>query len=333
MTLGNPMPFSNRRTFIAALGGAAAWPVVARAQQVAKQPTIGFLGTNTPLAQERWTAAFAQRLHELGWIEGQTVTIEYRWGEGRTDRFAELATELVRLKVDVIVTTGAAVTAAKQATSVIPIVFAVATDPVGSGMVASLPRPGGNATGLSLQQSDVAGKRLELLVEVIPNLRRLAIIGNFGIPGSIAEAHEAQARAHALGLDADTFQIQQPSDVAPAFEALKVRAEALYVCNDPLTVSNRIQINTLALAARLPTLYGSRVQIEAGGLISYGANFSDLFRRSADYVDKILRGAKPGDIPVEQPTKFELVINLTTAKALGLTVPESLLARADEVIE
>ena len=329
-----------RREFIALVSGvaAAAWPLPARVQQVAKRPTIGFLGTNTPLAQERWTAAFVQRLHELGWIEGQTVTIEYRWGEGRADRFAELATELVRLKVDIILTLGAAVTAAMQATSVIPIVFAVATDPVGSGMVASLARPGGNATGLSLQQSDVAGKRLELLLEVIPNLRRLAIIANFGVPGAIApgaiaEAHEAQARAHALGLDADTFQIHRPSDIAPAFDALKVRAEALYVTNDPLTVSNRIQINTLALAARLPTLYGSRVQIEAGGLISYGANFSDLFRRSADYVDKILRGAKPADIPVEQPTKFELVINLKTAKTLGLTVPSTLLARADETIE
>ena len=322
-----------RREFITALGGAAAWPLVARAQQVAKRPTIGFLGTNTPLAQERWTAAFVQRLHELGWIEGQTVAIEYRWAEGRTERFAELATELIRLKVDIIVTTGAAVTAAKQVTSVVPIVFAVATDPVGSGMVASLARPGGNVTGLSLQQSDVVGKRLQLLLAVIPNLGRLAIIANFGIPSSVAEAHEVQARAHALSLDVDTFEIRQLSDIAPAFDALKVRAEALYVCNEPLTVTNRIQINTLALAARLPTVYGSRVQIEAGGLISYAASFSDLFRRAADYVDKILRGANPGDIPVEQPTKFELVINLTTAKALGVTIPEKVLALADEVIE
>ena len=322
-----------RRAFITLVGGAAAWPFAARAQQVAKRPTIGFLGTNTPLAQERWTAAFVQRLHELGWIEGQTVAIEYRWAEGRTERFAELATELIRLKVDIIVTTGAAVTAAKQVTSVVPIVFAVATDPVGSGMVASLARPGGNVTGLSLQQSDVVGKRLQLLLEVIPNLGRLAIIANFSIPSSVAEAHEVQVRAHALSLDVDTFEIRQLSDIAPAFDALKVRAEALYVCNEPLTVTNRIQINTLALAARLPTVYGSRVQIEAGGLISYAASFSDLFRRAADYVDKILRGANPGDIPVEQPTKFELVINLTTAKALGVTISEKVLALADEVIE
>jgi putative tryptophan/tyrosine transport system substrate-binding protein len=322
-----------RREFIRLIGTTAvAWPLSARAQ-VAKRPTIGFLGTNTPVAQERWTAAFVQRLHELGWIEGQTVAIEYRWAEGRIERFAELAAELVRLKVDVIVTTGAAVTAAKQATSVVPIVFAIAGDPVGTGMVTSLARPGGNVTGLSLQQSDVAGKRLDLLREVIPNLGRLAIIANFGVPTCVAEAHEVQARAHALGIDVDTFEIRQSSDIAPGFDALKVRAQALYICNEPVTVTNRIEINTLALAARLPTVYGSREQIEAGGLISYAANFSDLFRHAADIVDKILRGRKPGDIPVEQPTRFEFVINLTTAKALGLTIPASLMSLADELIE
>jgi putative ABC transport system substrate-binding protein len=291
------------------------------------------LGTNTPSAQERWTAAFVQRLHELGWIEGRNVAVEYRWADGRTERFAELATELVNLKVDVIVTLGAAVTAAKQATSVVPIVFAVANDPVGSGMVASLARPGGNVTGLSNQQSDVAGKRLELLREVIPNLSRLAIIANFGNSASVVEAEEARVRAQAFGLDVDTLEIRQPSDIAPAFAALKVQAQALYVCNDPLTVTNRIEINTLALRARLPTVSGSRVQVEAGGLISYAASFSDLFRRAADIVDKILRGTKPGDIPVEQPTKFEFIINLTTAKALGLEVPLHLQQLADEVIE
>jgi putative ABC transport system substrate-binding protein len=324
-----------RREFITLLGGVAATlPVAASAQQALKRrPTIGFLGTNTQLAQERWTAAFVQRLHELSWIEGQTVAIEYRWAEGQTERFTELATELVRLKVDVIVTLGAAVHAAKQATSIIPIVFAVATDPVGSGYVASLARPGGNVTGLSAQQSDLTGKRLELLREVIPNLGRLAVMANFEVPGSIAETQEAQVRAHALGLDVDTFEIRQASDIAPAFDVLKVRAQALYVSNDPLTVTNRIQINTLALAARLPTIYGSRVQVEAGGLISYAASFSDLFRRAADIVDKILRGTKPGDIPVEQPTKFEFIINLTTAKALGLTIPASLMSLADELIE
>ena len=324
-----------RREFITLLGGVAAtWPVAASAQQALKRRlTIGFLGTNTQLAQERWTAAFVQRLHELSWIEGQTVAIEYRWAEGQTERFTELATELVRLKVDVIVTLGAAVHAAKQATSIIPIVFAVATDPVGSGYVASLARPGGNVTGLSAQQSDLAGKRLELLLQVVPNLSRLAVIANFGVPGSIAETQEVQVRGRALGLDVDTFEIRQASDIAPAFDALKVRAQALYVTNEPLAVTDRIQLNTLALAARLPTVYGSRVQVEAGGLISYAASFSDLFRRTADIVDKILRGTKPSDIPVEQPTKFEFIINLTTAKALGLTIPASLMSLADELIE
>ena len=324
-----------RREFITLLGGVAVtWPVAANAQQALKsRPTIGFLGTNTPSAQEQWTVAFVQRLHELGWTEGQTVEIQYRWGEGRTERFTELAIELVRLKVDVIVTTGAAVPAAKQATSIIPIVFAVATDPVGSGYVASLARPGGNVTGLSAQQSDLAGKRLELLLQVIPNVSRLAVIANPGVPGSIAETQEVQVRGRALGLDVDTFEIRKASDIAPAFDTLKVRAQALYVGNDPLTVTNRIQINTLALAARLPTVHGSRVQAEAGGLISYAPSFSDLFRRTADIVDKILRGAKPGDIPVEQPTKFEFIINLTTAKALGLTIPASLMSLADELIE
>jgi ABC-type uncharacterized transport system substrate-binding protein len=240
---------------------------------------------------------------------------------------------LVSLKVDVIVTLGSAVTAAKQTTSIIPIVFAVASDPVASGMVASLARPAGNITGLSAQQSDVAGKRIELLREIIPKLGRLAIIANFGNLPTVAEAREAEARAHALGIDVDTFEIRQSSDIAPAFDALKVRAQALYVCNEPLVVTNRIQINTLAVAARLPTVYGSRVQVEAGGLISYAPNFSDLFRRAADIVDKILRGTKPGDIPVEQPTKFEFIINLTTAKALGLTIPASLMSLADELIE
>jgi len=261
------------------------------------------------------------------------VEIQYRWGEGRTERFTELAIELVRLKVDVIVTLGAAVPAAKQATSIIPIVFAVATDPVGSGYVASLARPGGNVTGLSAQQSDLAGKRLELLLQVVPNLSRLAVIANPGVAGAVAEAHEVQLRGHALGLDVDTLEIRGSSDIAPAFDTLKVRAQALYVSNDPLAVTNRIEINTMARAARLPTVYGSRVQVEAGGLISYAASFSDLFRRTADIVDKILRGTKPGDIPVEQPTKFEFIINLTTAKALGLTIPASLMSLADELIE
>ncbi len=312
---------------------AVAWPLSLSAQQPGKLPTIGFLGTPTPLAWSQLVAAFVRRLRELGWIEGRNVAIEYRWAEGRNERGAEIAAEFARLKVDIIVTSGGAVLALKQATSVIPIVFAAANDPVGSGYVASLARPGGNVTGLSVQQADLAGKRLELLREVVPGLRQLAIMGNVGSPAIALEMGEVQATARALGLEVATSEIRRAEDIAPAFEALKGRAEALYVAVEPLVSANRIRINTLALAVRLPTIYNRREFVEAGGLMSYGPNYTDLFRRAADYVDKILRGVKPGDIPVEQPTKFDLVVNLTTAKALGLTVPPTLLARADEVIE
>ena len=323
-----------RRKFITLLGSAAAaWPLVARGQQAAKLPTIGFLGASTPPAMSPWTAAFVQRLRELGWIEGRTVAIEYRWAEGRSERYAEIAAELVRLKVDVIVTAGGAVVAVKQATSVIPIVFAVVNDPVGSGLVASLARPGGNVTGLSLQSSDLAGKRLELLREVVPGLRRLAIMANAGYPAAALEMSEVQATARTLGFDVVTFEIRRTEDIAPAFEAFTGRAEALYVVSDPLVGTHRISNNTLALGARLPTIHGNREHVETGGLMSYGPNFPDLYRRAADYVDKILRGAKPADLPVEQPTKFDLVINLKTAKALGLEISPTLLGRADEVIE
>jgi putative tryptophan/tyrosine transport system substrate-binding protein len=324
-----------RRVFIKLIGGAtAAWPLAARAQQPAKLPTVGFLGATTPLAYGQWVAAFVRRLRELGWVEGQTVAIDVRWAEGRTERLTEIATEFVRLKVDVIVTHSAVpVLAAKQATSVIPIVFAVAADPLGTGLVASLARPGGNVTGLSVQFTDLAGKRLELLREVVPGLRRLAIMANVDAPASVLEMGEVQAAARTLGLEVAASEIRRAEDIAPAFDALKGRAEALYLCVDPLLSTNRMRISILALGARLPTIAAFREFVEAGGLMSYGANFSDLYRRAADYVDKILRGAKPGDLPVEQPTKFELVINLTTAKALGLTIPEAFLLRADEVIE
>ena len=323
-----------RREFIVLLGGAAAWPLAAHAQQTAKLPTIGFLGPNTPSLDSRRVAAFAQRLSELGWIEGRTVAIEYRWAEGRTERLAEFAAEFVRLKVDVIVTSATPpVIAAKQATSVIPIVFAAVGDPVGTGLVNSLARPGGNATGLSIQATDLAGKRLELLHEVVPGLRRLAIMANPGAPPAVLEMAETQTTARALGLEVVASEIRRPEDIAAAFEAFKGRAEALYVCNDPLVTTNRTRINTLASGMRLPTMYNVRDFVEAGGLMSYGPNFLDLFRRAADFADKILRGAKPSDIPVEQPTKFELVINLKTAKALGLTIPPTMIGRADEVIE
>jgi putative tryptophan/tyrosine transport system substrate-binding protein len=275
-----------------------------------------------------------QRLRELDWIEGRNVAIEYRWMEGRNERVAEIVAEFIRLRVDVIVVQGtAAVVGAKQATSVIPIVFAVAGDPIGSGLVASLARPGGNVTGLSGQQAELAAKRLELLREVVPGLHRVAIIANIGNPFAVLELGEVQQAARALGLEVGTFEIRRAEDVVPAFKALKGRADALYVINDPLVNTNRVRVITLALSARLPTMHGSRDHVEAGGLVSYGPNYPDLFRRTAEYVDKILRGAKPGDIPVEQPRKFDLIINLTTAEALGLTIPESFLLRADEVIE
>jgi putative ABC transport system substrate-binding protein len=322
-----------RREFIAALAGAAAWPLVARAQRVGQLATIGFLGTSTPSDLNQRTLAFVQRLRELGWIEGRTIAIEYRWAEGRDRRFAEIAAELVRLKVAVIVTVGSAVPAVKQATSVIPIVFAISGDPIGMGLVESLSQPGGNVTGLSSQATDLAGKRVELLREVIPGLRRLAIIANVGYPAAALDMREVEAVTRVLGLEAVISEIQRAEDIAPGLEALRARADALYVCGDPLVVANRIRINILALGARLPAMYSSREYVEGGGLMSYGPNTTDLFRRAAEYVDKILRGAKPGDIPVEQPTKFELAIHLTTAKVLGIQIPPSLLARADEVIE
>ena len=314
-----------RRKFLATLlgGAAAAWPLTARAQQAGKVPTIGYLGSATPATQGQWVAAFVQRLRELGWIEGRTIAIEYRWAEGRTERAAEIAAELVQRKVDVIVTSGTSlIAAAMQATSVIPVVFAAAGDPVGTGLVASLARPGGNVTGLSNQVPDLAGKRLELLREIVPGLGRLAILANVGNPLVVLDMREVQATARTLGLEVITLEIRRGEDIVPAFEALNGHEEALYVVFDALVNTHRIRINTLALAARLPTMHMFREGVEVGGLMSYGANFPDMYRRAADYVDKILRGAKPADIPVEQPTKFDFVVNLTTAKALGLTIPE-----------
>jgi putative tryptophan/tyrosine transport system substrate-binding protein len=325
----------NRREFITLLGGAAAaWPLAARGQQREKLPTIGFLGAASASAMKSWLDAFVARLRELGWIEGRTVAIEIRWAEGRRERVAEIAAEFVQLKVDVIVTSATPPTlAAKQATAVIPIVFAAVSDPVGPGLVASLARPGGNVTGVANQTSDTAGKKLELLREAVPGLRRLAIMANVGNPVSVLEMGEVQATARTLGLEVTSSEIRRAEDIAPAFEALKDRADALYLGPDPLMNTNRTRVNILAVGARLPTMQGAREYVEAGGLMSYGPNFPDQFRRVADFVDKILRGTKPADIPVEQPTKFDLVINLTTAKALRLEVPASLLARADEVIE
>jgi ABC-type uncharacterized transport system substrate-binding protein len=322
-----------RRHFITLVGSVAATsPVATWAQQPAKLPTVGFLGAEAS-AWSSWSGAFVQRLRELGWIEGRTVAIEYRWTEGRPERHAEIAADFVRLKVDVIVTNATAVLTLKQATEVIPIVFALGGDPVGSGVVASLARPGGNVTGLSILSVDLASKRLELLREVLPRLSRLAIMGNVGFPQGVLEMGEVQTVARGMGIEVAPLEIRRAEDITAAFEALKAQADALYVVGDALVNTNRTRIMTFSLSARLPTIFNARSFVQAGGLMSYGPNFSDQFRRAAELVDKILRGTKPGDIPVEQPSRFELVINLTTAKALGLTIPDAFLLRADEVIE
>jgi putative ABC transport system substrate-binding protein len=323
-----------RREFITLLGGAAAaWPLAARAQQPGKLPTIGILGSASA-AWSKLVAVLVQRLRELGYVENRTVTIEYRWTEGRNERYGEIAAELVRLKVDVIVALGTpAIVAAKTVTSVTPIVFPLASDPVGDGLVASLARPGGNITGLSNEQRDLGGKRLEVLREIVPNLTRVAVLANPRNPTATLNVGEVQAAAPRLGLEIIMVELRRADDIAPAIEQLKGRAQALYVVGDPFVLDNQIQISTLALVARLPTMHNARGYVETGGLVSYGPSFFDLFRHAGDYVDKILKGAKPADIPVELPTKFELVVNLKTARALGLTISDSFLLRADEVIE
>jgi putative ABC transport system substrate-binding protein len=321
-----------RREFIAALGGAAVWPAAARAQP-AKLPTVGFLIPGTPASSfGPRVAACTQRLRELGWIEGRTIAIEYRWTEPQ--RFDEIANEFVRLKVDIIFTAGTPpAIAAQKATSKIPIVFVAAGDPVGTGLVASLARPGGNITGWSNQTRDLAGKRLELLREIVPDLRKLAILVRTENVSAVSETREVRAAAETIGIQVVPLEIRGANDIAPALDALKARADALYVVVDSLVTVHAVRINAIALGASVPTMHGARELVAAGGLMSYGADFPDLWRRSAEHIDKILRGAKPADIPVEQPIKFELIINLTTAKALGLAVPPTLLARADEVIE
>jgi putative tryptophan/tyrosine transport system substrate-binding protein len=323
-----------RREFISLLGGAAAWPLAARAQQQAKLPTIGFLGpTKAAIATDRITA-FAGRLNELGWRDRQTVMVDYRWADGKAERFKEIAADFVRQPVDVIVTWGTATAlAAKHATSVIPIVFTIVSDPVGTGLAASLRSPGGNATGLSTEQADIAGKRLELLREIVPGLSRLALLANPSNPGTLREMREAQAAAQTLGLQVVVLQADRVDQIRVAVEAAHNQAQALFVSSDAFLNNNRRLINASAIDARLPTIYGYREAIGDGGLLSYGPSYTDLFRGAADYVDKILRGTKPSDLPIEQPTKFELVVNRKTAEALGLDLPQTLIARADEVID
>jgi putative tryptophan/tyrosine transport system substrate-binding protein len=324
-----------RRDFIKAIAASTTWPLAARAQpqHAGKLPTIGLLTAGAPATHGLWVKAFVQRLQELGWVEDRTILIEYRWAEGRSDRYDQIAAEFVRLNVDVIVTQGGAVAAAKKATAVIPIVFTVAADPLAGDLVASLARPGGNVTGISLQFTDLAGKRLELLHEIVARLGRLAIMANADYRAAVLEMAEVETIARRRGLEVTTSLIRRTEDITPAIAALEGRADALYVCSDPLMATNQVHINSLALKARLPTMHGIGEFVKTGGLMSYGANFPDLWRHGGDYVDKILRGAKPGDLPVEQPTKFDLIINLKTAKALGLTVSPTLLALANEVIE
>jgi len=324
-----------RRAFITLLGGAAAtWPLAARAQPAGKRCTIGYLSAGSLVLVEA-TAAFTDALSELGWVEGKNVAFERRYAENRLDRLAEFAAELVHLNVDVIVAEGTlAPLAAKRATSTIPIVMTVAGDPLGSGLVESLARPGGNVTGMSLMAPDLGGKRLELLKERLPRLGRVAVLWNATNPYAALVYKQTQAAGRTLGIEVQSLEVRGPDDFKGAFEAAKQQhSDALITVEDPLTGANRKRIVHFAAVDRLPSLHGLREEVVAGGLISYGANFADLFRRAAGYVDKILKGVKPADLPVQQPTRFELVINLKTAKAFGLQVPPSLLTRADEVIE
>jgi putative tryptophan/tyrosine transport system substrate-binding protein len=319
-----------RRQFIRGLcSSIAAWPLAAFAQQGGEPRRIGVLGAD-PIP---WMAAFVARLRELGWSEGANIAVEYRWAEGRSRRVSEIAAEFLRQDVDVIVTYGSAVPILQQATTTIPIVFAVAFDPVRDGLVQSMGHPGGNVTGMSIQQLDLVGKRLELLRAAIPQLHRLAILADAGYAEPMLEAERVKSTAQELGLEAARLGIWQPQDIAPAVAALGNKADALYVVSDALIAANRAQIIRLTLSQHLPTIFSYDDYVDAGGLMSYGPNFADLFKRAASMVDKILHGTKPGDIPVEQPTKFDFAINTNTAAALGLTMPQPLLATADEVVK
>jgi ABC-type uncharacterized transport system substrate-binding protein len=322
-----------RREFISLIGGAAAtWPLMARAQQAGKIHKVGYLSPSVPNV---FTPRLFDDLRELGWIEGKNVAFERRFAENRLERLPEFAAELVRVNVDVIVAIGTlGPLAAKRATSTIPIVMTGAGDPLGSGLVASLARPGGNVTGMSLMAPDLGGKRLELLKELLPRLARVAVLWNAANPYPAIVFKETQAAGLTLRIEVQSLEVRSPDDFDSAFEtARRQRPDALISVEDPLTFSHRKRIADFAVADRLPSLHGLREDVAAGGLISYGASLPDLYRRAAGYVDKILRGAKPADLPVQQPTKFELVINLKTAKALGLDIPPTVLARADEVIE
>jgi putative ABC transport system substrate-binding protein len=309
--------------------------IPAEAQQPTKVPRIGFLAATKPAAVAARVAAFRQGLRELGYAEGKNIVVDYRYAEGNADRERELAAELVRLKVDVIVTTGPTVTrTAKESTATIPIVFAEDGDPVASGFAASLARPGGNITGLSAEYPEISGKQLELLKEIVPRLSRVAVLGNSTQPGNPQELREVELAAKAFGVKLQYLDVLSPKDIETAFRAAsKGHADAVLVLASQLVTSHPKQFVELAAKSRLPAIYWSPEFVEAGGLMSYSVNITDLFRRAATYVDKILKGAKPADLPVEQPTKFEFVINLKAAKQIGLTIPPNVLARAGRVIK
>ena len=303
----------------------------ARAQKTTRLPVIGFMGAATPSAWAPWTAAFVKRLSELGWVDGKTIKIEYRWAEGSEEHYAEIGAELVKLDPKVLVAVGGDL--ARKATSTIPIVVALMSDPVGTGLVSSLARPGGNITGMSIQSTDLAGKRIELLMEAISTLHRFAILAYVDYAGTMLDVGAIHTASKSVGLEVVTVPIHRAKDIEPALASLDPQFQAMYVPPNILVNTNRILINKLAQERRLPTMHGFREYVVSGGLMSYGPNTANLFRRAAEYVDKILQGAKPIDLPVEQPTEFDLVVNLKVAKVIGLEFSPSLLARADEVIE
>lgn len=322
-----------RREFMLLIGGVAVdASAAAYGQQPAKPPVVGFLVAGTPASHGAWVAAFAQRLSELGWTDGRNITIEYRWAAGDVAQTAKFVTEFVQRKVDVIVTSAFGVVAARQATSTIPIVSAAFGDAVAAGIVKSLARPGGNVTGLTIQPGELSSKRLELLRDIIPDVHRLAALINTPIVGA-EEAAAIRMASAKLNIDANIIEVETAADIAAAMATLAGQTDALYVYSEPLTNANKDTIIKAATTAKIPTIFGFREFVVAGGLISYGPSFTDLFARAAEFTDKILRGAKPADLPVQQPVKFELIINLKAAKAIGLNISETVLTRADEVIE
>ncbi len=327
-----------RKILIALLAlGLLAAPLCAGAQQPKKVPRIGLVSPFSPSDTALWHQAFRQGLRDLGWVEGKNISIEYRYAEGRNDRLPDLAADLVRLKVDIIVASiSTDALAARNATRTIPIVMASAGDPVASGLVESLARPGGNITGLSQIAPELAGKRLELLKEIVPKLSRVAVLWNPQNPASSSTLSwkELQLPARELGVQLHSLEVRSANDFAKAFkDATRARAGALFIMPDPVFAGDLKRIADFAAKSRLPSIFHLREFVHSGGLLAYGVDRSDMFRRAATYVDKILKGAKPADLPVEQPTRFELVVNLKTAKTLGLTLPQSIMVRADQVIQ